>query len=62
MWSAPYEMFTGIKVNISNMHLFEIICYVYIQNPNKLDDRMRREYLENMIKVVLYIWHIFPKK
>ena len=37
--TTPYEIFTGTKPNQSHIHLFGIICYAYVQNPKKLDDR-----------------------
>ena len=40
--TTPYEIFTDTKSNISNMHLFESICYAYIQNLKILDDRSEK--------------------
>ena len=36
---TPFEMFTGKKPDISNMHTFGTTCYAYIQNPKKLEAR-----------------------
>ena len=36
---TPFEIFTGSKPDISNMHAFESLCYAYIQNPEKLENR-----------------------
>lgn len=38
----PYEMMTGVKPNLKNMHIFGTYCYAYIQNKKKLDDRCER--------------------
>ena len=37
--TTPHEIFTGTKPNLLNMHLFGSICYAYVQNPKKLDNR-----------------------
>lgn len=29
-------------LNMSNMHIFDIICYVYMQNKSKLDTRNKK--------------------
>ena len=39
---TPYELFKGIKPNISNMQPFGTICFAQIQNPQKLSDRSER--------------------
>ena len=36
---TPYELFTGKKPNLSNMHLFGSRCHAYIQIKKKLDPR-----------------------
>lgn len=33
------ELFAGTKPNISNMHIFGTIHFIYIQNKKKLDAR-----------------------
>ena len=33
--TTSYEIFTGTKSNLLNMHLFGSICYAYVQNPKK---------------------------
>lgn len=35
-------MFTGQKPNVSDMHIFDCVCYAYVQNPRKLDSRAER--------------------
>ena len=36
---TPYESLTGIKPNLSGMHIFGTVCYAYEQNQRKLDPR-----------------------
>jgi hypothetical protein len=36
---TPYEVFTGTKPNLSNMHVLGTICYAYVQDKKKLDPR-----------------------
>ena len=38
---TPYEAMTGLRPNLSNMHVFGAVCYAYIQNPKKLEPRSR---------------------
>ena len=38
----PYECLTGIKPNLSNMHVFGSVCYAYVQNTTKLDPRAEK--------------------
>ena len=37
--TTQYEIFTGTKPNLLNIHLFGIICYAYVRNLKRLDDR-----------------------
>ena len=39
---TPYECLTGIKPNLSNMHVFGSVCYAYVQNTTKLDPRAEK--------------------
>ena len=39
---TPYERLTGIKPNLSNMHVFGSVCYAYVQNTTKLDPRAEK--------------------
>ena len=39
---TPYEALTGKQPNLSKMHVFGSLCYVYVQNPKKLDARSRK--------------------
>jgi hypothetical protein len=39
---TPFEIFTGQKPNISNMHVFGCVCYAYVQNKKKLDARSEK--------------------
>ena len=39
---TPYEAFTGKQPNLNKMHAFGYPCYVYAQNPKKLDARSRK--------------------
>ena len=39
---TPYEYLTGIKPNLSNMHVFGTVCYAYVQNKTKLDPRAEK--------------------
>ena len=39
---TPYECLTGIKPNLSNMHVFGSLCYAYVQNTTKLDPRAEK--------------------
>ena len=34
-----YEVFTGHKPNLENMHIFGTVCYTYVQKKKKLDAR-----------------------
>ena len=34
---TPFEMMTGHKPNLKNMHIFGTVCYGYVQNKKKLD-------------------------
>jgi len=36
---TAYEVFTGSKPNISNMHILGTKCHAYVQNETKLDPR-----------------------
>ena len=39
---TPYEALTRKQPNLNKMHLFGSPCYVYAQNPKKLDARSRK--------------------
>ena len=39
---TPYEALTGKQPNLSKMHVFGSPCYVYIQNPKKLEARSKK--------------------
>lgn len=39
---TPYEMLTGNKPNVGNLHTFGTVCYAYVQNKTKLDARSER--------------------
>ena len=36
---TPYEVLTGQKPDLGNMHVFGTICYAYVQNKKKVDAR-----------------------
>ena len=36
---SPYELFTGLRPNLSKINVFGTKCYSYIDNPKKLDGR-----------------------
>ena len=36
---TPFELLTGVKPNLCNMHVFGTVCYAYVQNKKKLDAR-----------------------
>ena len=38
---TPYEAMTGLRPNLSNMHVFGAICYAYMRNPKKLEPRSK---------------------
>ena len=38
---TPFEAISGIKPNLSNMHVFGTACFAYIQNAKKLDPRSK---------------------
>ena len=38
---TPYEALTGLKPNLSNMHVFGVVCYAYVQNAKKLEPRSK---------------------
>ena len=38
---TPYEALTGLKPNLSNMHVFGLVCYAYVQNAKKLEPRSK---------------------
>ena len=37
--STLFEKLTGKPPNVSNMHVFETQCYIYVQGTKKLDVR-----------------------
>ena len=39
---TSYECLTGIKPNLSNMHVFGSVCHVFVQNKTKLDARAEK--------------------
>lgn len=39
---TPFEVFTGAKPDISNMHIFGSVCYAYVQQKKKLDARSEK--------------------
>ena len=41
---TPFEALTGIKPNLSNMHIFGCECYAYVQIKSKLDPRSEQGY------------------
>ena len=38
---TPHEALTGLKPNLSNMHVFGSVCYAYVQNTKKLEPRSK---------------------
>ena len=40
--NTPYEALTGKQPNLSKMHVFGSPCYVYVQNPKKLEARSKK--------------------
>ena len=40
--ATPYEVFTGRKPNLNNMHIFGSTCYMYVQDKKKLDNRAEK--------------------
>jgi hypothetical protein len=38
---TPYEALTGLKPNLSNMHVFGMLAYAYVQNAKKLEPRSK---------------------
>lgn len=42
--TTPYEMITGIKPNLSKLHIFGTLCYPFITGTKKLDPRCKRGY------------------
>jgi hypothetical protein len=39
---TPYELLTGRRPNLQNMHVFGTVCYAYVQNKTKLDARCEK--------------------
>jgi hypothetical protein len=39
---TPYEALTNKKPDLSKMHNFGSVCYAFVQNPKKLDDRSEK--------------------
>ena len=39
---TPHETFTGHKPNLQHMHIFGTVCFAYIQEKKKLDDRAEK--------------------
>ena len=59
---TPFEMMTGHKPNLKNMHIFGTICYAYVQNKKKLDARCERGiFLGYDMKSPAYLIY-FPEK
>ena len=42
---TPYECLTGIKPNLSNMHVFGTACYAYVQNKANWMLELRKVFL-----------------
>lgn len=42
---TAFEVFTGKKPNINNMHAFGAVCYAYVQSKKKLDARSEKAIL-----------------
>ena len=42
--TTPYEMITGIKPNLSKLHIFGTLCYPFITGTKMLDPRYKRGY------------------
>ena len=42
--NTPYSLITGLKPNISNLHIFGSVCYPYVPNTKKLDPRCQKGY------------------
>ena len=40
--STPFQLLTGKKPNLSNMHVFGTVCFAYEQNKSKLDARCKQ--------------------
>lgn len=38
---TPFEALTGLKPNLSKMHVFGTTCLAYVQNPKKLEPRSK---------------------
>ena len=36
---APYETFAGVKPIVQNVNIFGTVCYAYVQEKKKLDQR-----------------------
>ena len=52
---TPYEAMTGLRPNLSNMHVFGAVCYAYVQNLKSLSQEARRASLWGMTKIALHI-------
>ena len=39
---TPFELMTGHKPNLKNMHVFGTVCYAYVQDKKKLDARCKK--------------------
>ena len=42
--TTPYSLITGLKPDISSLHLFGSVCYPLVQDPKKLDPRCKKGY------------------
>jgi hypothetical protein len=42
MGQTPFQLLTGRKPNLSNMHVFGTVCFTYEQNKAKLDARSKK--------------------
>ena len=42
--NTPYSLVTGLKPDVTNLHIFGTLCYPLVSNTKKLDPRCKRGY------------------
>lgn len=59
---TPYEVITGSKPNLANMHIFGTVCYAYVQDKKKLDPRSEKSIFVGYDKGSTSYLVYFPEK
>ena len=60
--STSYGIITGIKPNLSKMHIFGTICYAHLHNQKKLDPIRKWVISLDMTRTVRYLLYFILQK